>query len=191
VSTKAAEEAALHARKIRRAAQLIFFQRHRKPGVKGWELRRALGKDYMKIIDMLSIELDNLGFEVKIFFEEGEVKSPTPDQLERARFLVTLKPPIPSPEAITAGWRIDDLAMLAAAVAYITSRQGKAPRREVERILREKFPAWRVDLNLERFIRRGYLAEDEEGILALDWRARIEIDQKALVGLMLSEGVGK
>jgi hypothetical protein len=185
VAGKEAEEAALYARKLRKAAQMIFFQRHRSPGVKGWELRRALGKNYMKIIDLLSIELDKLGFQVKILFEEGELKNPTDEQVDRARFLATLKQPVSSPEAVTAGWRIDDVAMLAAAVAYIISRQGRAPRREVERVLRQKFPIWRIDLNLERFIRRGYLAQDEDGVLSLDWRARAEIDQKALMNLIL------
>lgn len=153
------------------------------------ELRKALGRDYMKVIDLLSIEVDRLGFQVKILFEEGELRNPTEEQRDRARFLATLKQPVTSPEAVTAGWRIDDVAMLAAATAYIISRQGRAPRREVERILREKFPIWRVDLNLERFIKRGYLTQDEDGVLSLDWRARAEIDQKALMNLML--GVGK
>jgi hypothetical protein len=185
MASKETEETALYSRKLRRAAQMIFFQRHRHPGVKGWELRKALGKDYMKVIDLLSIELDKLGFQVKILFEEGELKNPTEEQRDKARFLTTLKHPVASPEAVTAGWRIDDIAMLAAATAYIISRQGRTPRREVERVLREKFPIWRVDLNLERFIRRGYLAQDEDGVLSLDWRARAEIDQKALMNLIL------
>lgn len=186
MASKETDETALYARKLRKAAQMIFFQRHRSPGVKGWELRKALGKDYLKIIDLLSIEVDKLGFQVRILFEEGELKNPTDEQLDRARFLATLKQPVSSPESVTAGWRIDDVAMLAAAVAYIISRQGKAPRREVERVLREKFPIWRVDLNLERFIKRGYLAQDEDDALSLDWRARAEIDQKALMNLILS-----
>lgn len=185
VAVKEAGETALYARKLRRAAQMIFFQRHRSPGVKGWELKKALGKDYMKVIDLLRIELDRLGFQVKILFEEGELENPTEEQMSKARFLATLKQPVASPEAVTAGWRIDDVAMLAAAAAYIISRQGRAPRREVEKVLRAKFPIWRVDLNLDRFIRRGYLAQDEDGVLSLDWRARAEINQKALMNLML------
>ena len=185
MANKETEEAALYARKVRKAAQMIFFQRHRIPGVKGWELKKALGQDFMKIIELLGIELDKLGFQVRILLEEGETTNPTEEQLEKARFLVILKQPIGSPEAVTAGWRIDDIAMLAASVAYIISRQGKVPRKEMEKVLSEKFPAWRIDINLERFIRRGYLAQDDEEVLSLDWRARAEIDQKTLVSLML------
>ncbi len=188
---KKAEEAASYARKLRKAAQLLFFQRHKKPGVKGWELKKVLGKDYMKVIGLLSIELEKLGFQIKTLSEEAESpEGSTEEQVDRARFFVTLKEPVASPEAIAGGWRIDDIAMLAAVVAYIISKQGKAPRREVEQILRDKFPMWRIELNLERFIRRGYLAQDEEGVLYLDWRARAEIDSKALLNLILG-GVEK
>lgn len=189
--TKKAEEVATYARKMRKAAQLLFLQRHRKPGVKGWELKKAIGKDYMKVLDILSIELEKLGFQIKNLSEEaGSPEVPAEEKGDGTRFFVTLKEPVVSPEAIAGGWRIDDIAMLAATVAYIISKQGKAPRREVEQMLRDKFPMWRIELNLERFIRRGYLAEDEEGVLCLDWRARSEIDSKALLNLILG-GVEK
>jgi hypothetical protein len=41
-------------RKLKRASQLLFFQRHRKLGLRGWELKKALGKDFMSIIDILN-----------------------------------------------------------------------------------------------------------------------------------------
>ncbi|NIP66819.1 hypothetical protein GWN43_02090 [Candidatus Bathyarchaeota archaeon] len=39
--------------------------------------------------------------------------------------------------------------------------------------------------NIERYIRYGYLDEDENKQLYLDWRTRAEIDRKALVNLLL------
>jgi len=38
---------------------------------------------------------------------------------------------------------------------------------------------------MNRYIRSGYLAEDENKQLYLDWRTRAEIDQKTLVDLLL------
>ena len=44
---------ALYSRKIKRAVHLLFFRRHRKPGVKGWELRKKLGSNYPKVLKLL------------------------------------------------------------------------------------------------------------------------------------------
>jgi hypothetical protein len=89
-------------------------------------------------------------------------------------------------EAKMIGWRIDDFAGLAIAIAHIISKKGKAPREEVEELLREKLPGWKVGLNVERYIRYGYLTQDDSGQLYLDWRTRAEVDQKALIDLLLS-----
>ena len=83
------------------------------------------------------------------------------------------------------GWRIDDVAGLATSISYIISKKGKAPRDEVEDLLRSKLPGWRVEMNMSRYIRSGYLGEDEHGMLYLDWRTRAEVDQKELVDLLL------
>jgi hypothetical protein len=56
----------------------------------------------------------------------------------------------------------------------------------VEKLLRDKLPGWRVDLNIDRYIRAGYLAQDENKQLYLDWRTRAEVDEKALVDLLLT-----
>ena len=46
--------------------------------------------------------------------------------------------------------------------------------------------------DIDRFIRRGYLEEDDEGMLYVGWRTRAEVDQKALLGLLLGrEKVGE
>ncbi|MEM2465909.1 MAG: hypothetical protein QXZ47_01230, partial [Candidatus Bathyarchaeia archaeon] len=83
--------------------------------------------------------------------------------------------------------RIDDLAGLAITIAYIISKKGKAPRKEVEELLREKLPSWKVGLNIDLYIRYGYLTQDENEQLYLGWRTRAEVDQKALIDLILSK----
>ncbi|MDQ1280888.1 MAG: hypothetical protein QG670_2151 [Thermoproteota archaeon] len=175
-------------RKVKRASKILLYQRHRQPGIKGWELKRALGRDYMKIIQLLDEQLANLDLQVKIVYEEEEqLDKPTEDQLEKARFYVTIKEPIAMSDLSTSGWRVDDIAALVIAIAYIISKQGKSSRKEVEQILKEKFPKWKVEHNLSRFIARGYLSQDENDLLYLDWRTRAEIDQKELVRLILGE----
>jgi|SRR3972149_4527574 len=181
------DDAAEIQHKIRRASQLLLLQRQRSPGVKGWELRRALGKEYTKILDVLRTEINGLGLDLKVIHNNvaKKVEEIPEEDLDKARFFVVMKGPLTHSELTTSGWRIDDLAVLAAAIAYINSRRGKAPRKQVEELLREKFPRWKVDINLDRFIRRGYLLEDEE-MLFIGWRTRAEIDQKTLTNLILA-----
>jgi hypothetical protein len=177
---------AYYAIKIKRAAQLLFYKRHMKPGVKGWELKNALGSDYPKILKVLDEHLEKLDLQVKTIFEGEEPKEkPTLEELNKARFFITLRGGLPSKDAKMMGWRIDDIAGLATAISYIISKKGKAPREEVNDLLRSKLPGWRVDMNLNRYIRAGYLTEDENNMLYLDWRTRAEVDQKALVDLLL------
>jgi len=83
------------------------------------------------------------------------------------------------------GWRIDDLAGLATTIAYIISKKGKTSRKEVEELLRDKLPGWKVGINIDRYIRYGYLTQDENEQLYLDWRTHAEVDQKALIDLLL------
>jgi len=172
---------------LKKAAQMIFYRRHREPGVKGWELRRRLGSDYPKVLQLLDEYLGNLGLTVKTVLEEGEAppENPTIDQLDKARFYVTLRGEISLRDMKLIGWRIDDLAGLAVSLAYITSKGGKAPRKDLESLLRTKLPGWRVDMNLNRYLRLGYLIEDENEQLYLGWRARAEVDQKKLVDLLM------
>lgn len=178
---------ALYLRKLKRASHLLFYRRHRKPGLKGWELRKRLGSDYPKILGLLDTYLEKLDLQVKTVFE-GETSSekPTLEQLDRARFFITLRGGMTPKETKMSGWRIDDIAGLAMSISYIISKKGKAPRDEVENLLRDKLPGWRVDLNLDRYIRAGYLAQDENNQLYLDWRTRAEVDEKALVDLLLA-----
>jgi hypothetical protein len=177
---------AYYVRKIKRATHLLFYRHHRKPGVKGWELRRRLGSDYSKVLGILDSYLEKLDLHVKtVFDEEKPVEKPTVQQLDKARFYITLRGSLTPKETKMMGWRIDDIAGLATAISCIISKKGKAPREEVEDLLRNKLPGWRVDINMNRYIRSGYLAEDENKQLYLDWRTCAEIDQKALVDLLL------
>ena len=177
---------AYYARKIKRAAQLLFYKHHMKPGMKGWELKNKLGSDYPKILKVLNNHLKKLDLQVKTVFEgEEPPEKPTLKELNRARFFITLRGGLPSKDAKMMGWRIDDIAGLATTISYIISKKGKAPRDEVEDLLRDKLPSWRVEINLNRYIRSGYLAEDENNQLFLDWRTRAEVDHKALVDLLL------
>lgn len=178
---------ALYQRRLKRATHLLFYKRHRRPGVKGWELRKRLGADYPRVLGLLDAYLEKLDLQVKTVFEgEKPADKPTLDQLDRARFFVTIRGGMTPKETKMSGWRIDDIAGLAIAVAFIISKKGKAPRDDVEDLLRDKLPSWRVDINLDRYIRAGYLSQDENQQMYLDWRTRAEVDEKALVDLLLA-----
>lgn len=141
----------------------------------------------MKILDILGEGLHKLDLQVKIVFEDGAEKAePTKEELEKARFFVVSKKPNLTKESGTGGWRIDYLAVLSASLAYIISRQSKAARKDVEVLLREKFPKWKVELSLDRFISKGYLSEDKDKVLHVGWRTHAEVDQKTLLSLILS-----
>lgn len=164
-------------RKVKRAAQLMFFRRHRIPGVKGWELKKALGDDYMEVIAVLNSTLDKLGMEVKRITEEGGE-----EKAERDRFMIVLKNHLVEK---ASGERIDEVAMLSATLAYIISKQGKAPRKAVEAFLSDKFPKRRVFFALDRYVKQGYLGEDDR-VLYIGWRTRAEVDRKSLLDLILA-----
>ena len=176
-----------YATKLKRATHMLFFKRHRKPGVKGWELRKRLGTDYPKALALLNSYLDKLDLQVKTVFEEDKPsEKPTVAELDRARFYITLRGTLTPKETKMMGWRIDDIAGLAITIATIIAKKGRTSREEVERLLRDKLPGWRVDINVDRYIRAGYIDQDEKGQLYLDWRTRAEIDEKTLIDLLIS-----
>jgi hypothetical protein len=178
---------AYYASKVKRAVHLLFYRRHKKPGAKGWELRKALGSDYPKVLKILDNHLKALDLQVKTIFEgEKPVEKPTLEQLDKARFYITLRGELTPKEVKMVGWRIDDLAGLAITISYIMSKKGKVPRKEVEELLRDKLPGWKVGVNIDRYIRYGYLTQDESEQLYLDWRTRAEVDQKALINILLA-----
>ena len=177
----------VYASKMKRATHMLFYRRHQKPGVKGWELHKALGADYPKVLSVLDDYLKNLDLQVKTVFEEEKTpEKPTLEELDKARFFVTLRGDLTPKEAKMIGWRIDDLAGLAIAISYIISKKGQAPRKEVDELLSEKLPGWKVGLNIDRYIRYGYLTQDDGNQLYLDWRTRAEVDQKTLIEVLLN-----
>lgn len=178
-STDKSGDRALLDRKVRRAFQVLILQRGRNPGVKGWELKRYLGRDFRKIIEVLNEDVAAMGLEV---FEVKGIDN-TDDS---SRFLLRFREPPTVSEAETSGIRIDDLAVLAATIAFINSKQARVARREVEQFLREKFPKWRVEYSLDRYVKRGYLEQDDRSMIHIGWRTRAEVDEKTLMTLILS-----
>ena len=178
----------VYASKMKRATHMLFYSRHQKPGVKGWELRKALGADYPKVLDVLDEHLRNLDLKVKTVFEEQKTSSEKPslEELDKARFYITLRGELQPKETKMIGWRIDDLAGLAVAISYIVSKKGQASRKDVEELLSEKLPGWKVGINIDRYIRYGYMLQDENSQLYLDWRTRAELDEQALIDMLLS-----
>jgi hypothetical protein len=178
----------IYASKMKRATHMLFYRRHQKPGVKGWELRRALGADYPEVLEILDDYLKSLDLQVKTVFEEEKTPAgkPSLEELDKARFYVTLRGELAPKESKMIGWRIDDLAGLAVTISYIISKKGQAPRKDLEELLEEKLPGWKVGINIDRYIRYGYLQEDENDQLYLDWRTRAEVDEKALINMLLN-----
>jgi len=172
---------------MKRATHMLFYRRHQKPGVKGWELHKALGADYPKVLEVLDGYLKSLDLQVKTVFEEEKTPAgkPSLEELDKARFYVTLRGELTPKETKMIGWRIDDLAGLAVAISYIISKKGQAPRKDVEELLNEKLPGWKVGLNIDRYIRYGYLQQDDNDQLYLDWRTRAEVNEKALIDMLL------
>jgi hypothetical protein len=177
-----------YSRKLRDAVHILFFQHHRLPGVRGWELKQELGPEWQNVLEVLDKQLTLLDLQVTRVFDDPTIIDPDSGQLADARFYVTLRGNIDQKTAKTIGWRVDDIAGLAVAIAYIISKQGKALRAEVEKMLQEKLPGWRVKMSVDRYIQQGYLGEDDKGVLFLDWRSRAEVDQKQLVDLIVGFG---
>jgi len=167
-------------RKLAVAVAMLLFTSHRLPGVRGYELRRRLGKNYLKIIDMLNRRLNPIGLRVKIVFEGRGDKEHGQEDFDKARFFITLNEPLTLSDIVAAGWRIDEVAILSATLALLYPRGGRATYGEVMELLEAKFPKWRVESALEKFIRRGYLYKDEDNILHIGWRTYAEIDQREL-----------
>jgi hypothetical protein len=177
-----------YSRKVKDAVHTLFFTHHRLPGVRGWELRKELGHDWQQIIEVLDEHLKPLDLQVTRVFDDPNIMEPSSSQLGDARFYITMRGTVDQKTAKSIGWRIDDIAGLAVTIAYIISKQGKASRNEVEKILSEKIPGWRVKMNIDRYINQGYLGIDDRGTLFMDWRSRAEIDQKQLVDLVVGFG---
>ncbi|MEM0444426.1 MAG: hypothetical protein QXO86_00075 [Nitrososphaerota archaeon] len=172
-----AEELSKLEKKMAQAVALILASGHRLPGVRGWELRRRLGKNFPKIINSLDSRLKQIGLRVKL------VPDPDagPDDLDRARFYIVLSDPLTLSDIQTLGYSLDELAILSATLAYLLAKNGSASEKEVVEMLETKYPRWRVEAALERLARRGYLARTEEGVVSVGWRTLVEVDRQELL----------
>lgn len=167
--------------KLKRAARLLLYRSGAKPGVRGWELARSLGEDYVEVVKALNSILSALGLEAIAVDEQGR-RLELGGDLRKALFLVVLKEPPTIEEARTSGWRIDDLAVLASSLLYLIARGGKAPRSELLNVLKSKFRGPRLGYAFERLLRLGYLEEGEGDTVSIGWRARVEVDLDKLAG---------
>jgi len=108
--------------------------RGRTPGWKGWEMKRYLGKDYRTILQVLSGDLKQLGLEVhEVPGIEGTDDS--------TRFLLRFRDSPTLSDAETAGFRIDDLAVLASSIAMVNAKQGRVGRKELGDLPEGEVPA--------------------------------------------------
>ena len=171
--------------KLKRAMHLLLFRRGKMPGAKEWELKEKVGKNYEQVLEQLNQLLSELDLEIKKVKERPPAYA-TQDEpaMDESRYYLTLKGTLGLKEAKMIGWRIDNLAALAATIAYLLSKQGKAPREELEKLLSNKFGRWKSVTLVDIFLRTGYLEEDDAGVISLGWRTQSEIDLKALMTRM-------
>lgn len=179
------ETKSFYSDKLKRAVHLLLFRRGKMPGAKDWELKEKLGKNYEQVLEQLNQLLSELDLEIKKVKETstGEI-TPEGASLEEARYQVILKGTLGLKEAKMIGWRVDNLAALSASIAYLVSKQGKAPREEVEKLVAHKFGRWKAATLVDIFLRTGYLEEDDAGVMALGWRTNSEVDLRALMTKM-------
>ncbi|MEM2871786.1 MAG: hypothetical protein QXH52_00735 [Candidatus Caldarchaeum sp.] len=191
--TEASPEQTAARKKLSTAMAMLLFTSHRLPGVRGYELRRRVGKNYLKVLESLNHRLEPLGLMVKTLFETPSDKEPSEEDYDRARYFITLADPLSLSDIVAAGWRIDDLAVLSTSLAVLFSRGGKTPKKDLIDLLESKLPKWRVEAALERFVRRGYLLDLGDGMLAVGWRSLAEVDQKELIKAVssISKGLGE
>ncbi len=171
--------------RVKRAAHMLFFKRGKIPGARNWELRTGLGKGFQSVLSQLDESLKDLDLEVKKVEVDSLTDSGSKGEGEEDyRYFVRLRGTLTPREARMSGWRIDNLAALAACLALVVSKQGKCERKELEALIGHKAGRWRALTLMDTFLRTGYLEEDEEGLVKLGWRTRAELDLQSLMMLV-------
>jgi len=173
--------------KLKRAVHLLFFRRGKMPGAKEWELKEKVGKNYQQVLEQLNTLLAELDLEIKKVTEPSSGQMAENEggiQMDEPRYYVTLKGSLGLKEAKMIGWRIDNLAALSGAIAYVVAKQGKAPREDVEKVVAQKYGRWKAATLVDIFLRSGYLEEDDAGVMALGWRTKAEVNLPALMTKM-------
>lgn len=161
-------------KKALKALRLLLIETSSLPGLKGWELKKHLGKDYLEVIKVASIEADKLGMKIAMVPDDE-----APKDFEKARFVLMTKEPLS--EADYSRWlRIEEIASLAMILVKISLRGGSAPLDVIIRILTEKLPRWRVNQIISKLERLGYIKE-ENGVVFKDWRSKVEIDETGFI----------
>jgi hypothetical protein len=176
-----------YADKLKRAIHLLMFRRGKMPGAREWELKEKLGRNYEQVLAQLNGLLSELDLEIKKVSEprsEEVTREAAPLSVDEARYFVTLKGTLGVKEAKMIGWRVDNLSALSASIAYLVSKQGKAPREDMEKLLAHKFGRWKAVTLVDIFLRSGYLEEDDAGIISLGWRTNSEVDLRQLMTKM-------
>jgi hypothetical protein len=181
------EPKSFYSDKLKRAVHLLLFRRGKMPGAKEWELKEKVGKNYEQVLEQLSTLLSDLDLEIKKVTEPSSAQMAEDEgapHMEEARYYVTLKGSLGLKEAKMIGWRIDNLAALSGAIAYIVAKQGKAPRDDLEKVIAQKYGRWKAATLVDVFLRTGYLEEDDAGVTSLGWRTKSEVNLPALMTKM-------
>jgi hypothetical protein len=181
------ETKSFYSDRLKRAVHLLLFRRGKMPGAKEWELKEKVGKNYAQVLDQLNKMLSELDLEIKRVTEptSGQMaESEVGVQMDEPRYYVTLKGSLGLKEAKMIGWRIDNLAALSGAIAYLVAKQGKAPRDDVEKVVAQKYGRWKAATLIDIFLRTGYLEEDDAGVTSLGWRTKSEVNLPALMTKM-------
>jgi hypothetical protein len=185
--TETTETKSFYSDKLKRAVHLLFFRRGKMPGAKEWELKEKVGKNYEQVLEQLGTLLADLDLEIKKVTEPSSGRMMETDgavQMDEPRYYVTLKGSLGLKEAKMIGWRIDNLAALSGAIAYLVAKQGKAPRDDLERVVALKYGRWKAATLVDIFLRTGYLEEDDAGVMSLGWRTKSEVNLPALMTKM-------
>src|SRR6266571_7579586 len=124
--TEVKSQETFYSDKLKRAAHMLFFKRGKVPGARTWELRIGLGKGYQSVLSQLDESLKDLDLEVKRVEVDSLTDSGSKGEAEEDyRYFVRLRGTLAPREARMSGWRIDNLAALAACLALVVSKQGK------------------------------------------------------------------
>lgn len=187
------DEKRFYSDKLKHAIHLLLFKRGKMPGAKEWELKASLGKNYKEVVKQLDTLLSDFDLQVKKVEPERPqnrplAEGPLEESTDDARYFLTLRGTLTPKEARLSGWRIDNLAALTVAIAYVVTKQGKAPREEIEKLLAEKAGRWKTLTLLDAFTRNGYLKEDEAGSMSLGWRTSSEVSLRDLMTLLAETG---
>lgn len=159
--------------KIKKAAALLLFKRHKYPGAKEWELKKYLGEHYEEILKILEEQLEPLGLGIKVVIDDGS-----------KHYSVIIKDKKLAKDLRTFGWRIDEMAVLAVALSYILARGGGVPEKELVNLISEKIARWRIEHAIEKFVRLGYL-DRENDVIKIGLRSKIEFDLEKLIRLFI------